>query len=315
MKPWYERFPERLDYELKALDEANISWTLNQAAKDIGRIEILISYLIDDEKHELIAFFPDLYPYFRIELTAPSLQLPNHQNPFGKNLCLLGRRTHFWDTDRTLASLVIEQLPKVLEAASSPVDEIKPGLEQQQGEPFSNYYQCHPGSMVIIQSDWTIPKGQDSGTFVIASESSGASMPPGLLRGLVVEISDNKNQLIAQADERIRAAFSGQKLTGSWVRAASPINTTCPKEFFDNLRTNFPDAVSKASQNPTSQGQLRICGVLFDEEHGYHTNGDGWVFACSLASKPALSPTRTRPDSFMGNQKQKKRKPKKGTRK
>ena len=36
--------------------------------------------------------FPDLYPYFRFEIVAPTLSLDHHQNPFGKNLSVAGFR-------------------------------------------------------------------------------------------------------------------------------------------------------------------------------------------------------------------------------
>src|SRR5579864_9007258 len=45
---------------------------------------------------ELRAEFPDFYPYVRPEVYATTLDLERHQNPFGKNLCLLGRRSDVW---------------------------------------------------------------------------------------------------------------------------------------------------------------------------------------------------------------------------
>ena len=87
-----------------------------QRAEDFARGILVLDFIVpieNDAPIALVAAFPDLYPYVRPEVYAPALDLARHQNPFGKNLCLLGRRSDAWLPEMTLADLIREQLAKV----------------------------------------------------------------------------------------------------------------------------------------------------------------------------------------------------------
>lgn len=276
---WWEKWSGRLDHELQTLDAAGIHWTIDQESQRRGVMRLHLTATVEDTEVALVATFPESYPYFRAELTAPELELPHHQNPFAKNLCLLGRRTHYWDTDVTVAEVLRERLPLVLRAGVADSKEQAAGIEQQQGEPFSNYYTYAP-SMIIVQSDWSIPSEHRYGRFAVATDAPPGQRPATAVRGVMTKLFGEKGEVIAEADAAFNAAFLGRELKGVWVRRQSPIVAN-DGTFINEVVASLPPHMV-AQPYHVADGWLRIWGVLFPEEVAHRSNGDGWVFACGF---------------------------------
>ena len=91
---WWVHQPGRYEYELAQLDAAGIDYSIDEVARAEGILRLDLNIPSEEgQPLKLQATFPDLYPYFRFEIRAPEIDLPHHQNPFSKNLCLLGRST------------------------------------------------------------------------------------------------------------------------------------------------------------------------------------------------------------------------------
>jgi len=102
-KPWWEEHPDRLSHELRLLEEIGFPYKKDEEALKKGILRLHVEYEVEGKPLHLIVTFPDFYPRFRFEVMAPSLNLSRHQHPTGKNLCLIGRATHNWNTTDTLA--------------------------------------------------------------------------------------------------------------------------------------------------------------------------------------------------------------------
>lgn len=113
LKPWWDLWPGRLEYELAALDAAGIRYERDARALARGKIALRLKVPLGSEVLNIEAKFPEVYPYTRFELFAPGLNLPHHQNPFSKSLCLIGRATRNWNVDDTLAQFIQNRLPLV----------------------------------------------------------------------------------------------------------------------------------------------------------------------------------------------------------
>jgi hypothetical protein len=148
---WWVRWPGRLKWELQQLKKAGIVYDHDREALRAGVVRLYLTLTINGKPRRLSVTFPDSYPYFRFEIAAPDENLPYHQHPQSKYLCLLGRSTHYWNTDDTVARLLQEQLPKVFSTAESADREEVAGVEHHQAEPFSDYYTYAP-SMLTVQS-------------------------------------------------------------------------------------------------------------------------------------------------------------------
>lgn len=281
--PWWERTPGRLEYELEALRQAGIQFEQDEEARARGIIRLNLLAAVEGERFPLVVTFPDLYPYFRFEVDAPTLDLDHHQNPFGKNLCLLGRETFYWDTTDTVAGLLGEQLPTVLKTGRSADKEASLGLEHHQAEPIGVFYP-YPPSMVVLPFDCTIPERFTHGTFTVAAEGPQGPPPKYFLRGTMAELRSADGATIVGAPPGLIAANPGERLLGSWVRASEPIRHVQHDQFIKELLRRHPLA-RKAHANRVSSGWLQIWGVVYPEEVGWRQGGEGWIFVCLFDEK------------------------------
>jgi hypothetical protein len=274
--PWWESNPGRLEYELAALAREGIACERDEVALAHGIIRLKLRVDVAGELIPLEVTFPDLYPYFRFEVSAPTLALGHHQNPFGKNLCLIGRETFYWNPDDTVAGLIQEQLPTVLETGRSADKEAALGQEHRQAEPIGVFYPYWP-SMVVMPSGCVVPGHFDCGTFAVAATGPQSPPPNHFVRGILAELRSRNGDLLVEADPRMLSAFTGDQLQGYWVRTAEPIRHAELNNFMTEVFKQFPSA-KLAPANRVDGGWLQIWGVVFPEEVAWRESGDGWVF-------------------------------------
>lgn len=278
--PWWETHKGRLEFELAALDKAEILCTRDEDAFARGVLRLNLQVSIDGEALQLLAIFPDLYPYFRFEVKASELSLLHHQNPFGKNLCLLGRSTELWHTSDTLASFLVKRLPAVMQAgASCDTDEVA-DLEQHQAEPYADYYSYHTGPAVIVGGNWTIDSRHQSGTLQLGLMAPASRV----LRGIVLEVRSEDNQILGQADERLHLAYSKWLASARWCRLADPPTRNSPQDIFNQLLESDPHP-NRVEGYPVENGRLQVRAALYpDEIRSWRQAEHGWLFACRFES-------------------------------
>ena len=283
MKLWWERLPERLEFEEQQLRSLGIDYEIDEAAQKQGRLVIHCKTTLpeSDRPIEITAEYPDLYPYFRVHLSTDQLGYEHHQNPFGGNLCLLGRRTSNWiPNGYTLGSMIRDRLPMLVKSNSS--NDLPDGIEEPQGEPFSNYYSYSPGSSILIDSDWTIPSDLNMGTLEIATV--GGMGQTHYDKGVVSVVNDEHGHPVVNMNEKILRAYCGPRLAATWIRLDKPVPINDADEI---VRQKIDGQVfSSATQNSMplngSMKILRIFALLFPEEVGYQQKSDGWLFLYSV---------------------------------
>lgn len=289
--PWWVRWPEVLSRETAALDEAGIPWERDETAFSKGILRLNLAVPTQDGTLQVHVVYPDEYPYFRFQVFAPGLDLPYHQNPFQRNLCLIGRRTHYWRTNDTAAALLTEQLQKLLISANAADAAAVADLEEHQAEPFSNYYAYKP-SMILVQSDWVVGQEHQSGSFSIGTVRSGEQLPHLLVRGAMLELRSDTGTALYSASPSWRRAFSGKVVDGRWVRVSEPIRQENENGFLDQLFELHPKLIH-ARANQVHDGWLRVWGVLFPEQTAHRVMGEGWVFVCAIdKSRPNIGVSR-----------------------
>jgi molybdopterin/thiamine biosynthesis adenylyltransferase len=287
VETWWTRNPERLEFELQALRDARIPFTPVQESIDQGTYQLRLSPAVDGKTIELIAAFPDLYPYFRFEVFAPDLNLPHHQHAFAKTLCMIGRATHNWSSEFLLADFIRERLPLVLTAARTEDPAVAAQLEQAQGEPFSDYYSAKP-AMCLVDSSWVIPQSVRFGSLTLGVHSFLRLAPgePPCIQATVLEVRGENGELIVQAPSELREAFGSRQAQGRWSRADAPIAIDEAKALQAAARKLDPkEATLGWSQLWGLKFQVR--GILFPEEIGHRQTGDAWVFVVRIQRPPA----------------------------
>lgn len=156
--PWWERWPGRLSREVSRLREQGFLTTFDDKGALSSPIVIDATYSLAGIAYELRIIFPDLYPYFRPEVYAPNLAVDHHQNPIGKNLCLLGRNSDNWDTNYLVADVIAQQLPKLLGSEDIAKSGGRPE-EELQAEPWVEYLEPDPRYRILWNSNISVPRG------------------------------------------------------------------------------------------------------------------------------------------------------------
>lgn len=271
LRPWWERRPERLADELRRLDDAGIPYRIDANEQARGRLRLEVEAPAGERIHRLLVLFPDIYPYTRFEVIAPDLDLPRHQNPFQKNLCLIGRATVNWNVDDTLADFLQTRLPQTIEVATSTDIEHQRREEEPQGEPFSDHYVYGQDSAILVDSAWRIDPAVRRGKLKLGLESLVHPM-----RGAVLEIQGADGDVVARAPEPLQARYP-HMIWGRWIRRDEPVSELDPSAFLNALVAQDKDLREKRAsiKKPPPPD---VIGVIFPEEVQQGAVSDGWVF-------------------------------------
>ena len=278
LRPWFEAYPKRLEDELQALESFGIKWSPDEAAKQQGVIVLELSVPADvtgDGDLDLVAIYPDSFPYYRPEVFARSLELPRHQQPFAKNLCLLGRSTIQWDVDSTLAELLAEQLPEALRAGAVTDPHLLASDPAEQAEPFSDYYTYWPSSCILVDSRMQVPPDHRAGRLVLGLERNCTLN----VRGSLLEIQGPNRLSITRTSGTMRTRFP-KRHGFRWIRLDHPLPYGRPSPELEAwLQSEHPDVlVERSHWKPVQGGLVHIVGFLFPEERAPGHLEDGWLF-------------------------------------
>lgn len=279
IRPWYERWPERLEFELQALDANGLRYIVDQAARESGLIKLQVYLDHAGEELQLEATFPDLYPYFRFDVRAPSLTLERHQSVFGKGLCLIGRDTGLWNTTDTLASFIKERVPLAIRVGSAVDPAEVVGLEEPHAEPLADTYHHAfvPQSIVLFDGSWSVDPSVQRGDLVVGFEADAVPQ----IRGWVLQVRDESRRVLNGSPPEVCSRHT-QKLVIPWVRMPSPPRTDEGRSFWKAVTRLDPRAEQLSWKPAAGEYKVRGLAVLCEEEIAYRRKGDGFIFAFSL---------------------------------
>lgn len=272
MKPWWERWPGRLEYEINKLRESGVRCELDKDALSYGIVKLDLLLVLSGEELNLFVVFPDIYPYTRFEIYAPDLNLEHHQNPFHKNLCMIGMSSVNWRFSDTVAEFLSSRLPKVIETGTSSDPSAVKNLEEQQAEPITYYYPYFPDTVVLVDSSWFIDPTLNGGIIELKVTHGKASGDQYILSA----VKDRSRKIITGAEPELISLYSNQ-IEGKWIRCKNPIRENDPLLFYKHLV-----AQDKSLKPPKWQyinkKTVAIIGVLFPEEVAWRDSKDGWLF-------------------------------------
>lgn len=268
MAPWFIRYPKRLQNELQALSDAGFSATLNKSARESGRIEITVKYLLDGVTHDLVATFPDLYPYFPFEITSLTFPGGRHKNQYNNSLCLLKDPHTTWSaSDDTLAKILNTQIPKFVQAQQDP--ENATDLEAHEATQVAGQLLYVAGSY-LFTGDWQINMECHKGEISIGVETNFDTNQA--IRGAVLEVRDSNNKRLVSIDDAIGNRFSNT-FKGRWVRLPSAPSSTNPNDILQEAAAHWPELKTpKFNKGPD------VIGILFSDEVEYGKFDESWIF-------------------------------------
>lgn len=281
---WYERYPERLRFELAEFERRGLDFALDD--ERLARTGLVVLEGTLEHEGETLALqvaYPDSFPFLRPEVYAPELRLERHQSPHERNLCLLERSTRAWSPGDTGAWLVAERVPHLLALLSAGGEQLRTG-EAPQGEPASTYVGCEIGAIVFVGEEMlALPADERVGLMQLAT---GVNEPPGrLLRAGLAKVSvrghGGKRQL-AEAGVPLSERFSGHTLDGRWARLERLPDIRRPRDLLEAIVTVEPALARPRWQRLPDGGEISLLGAVFPEEVGQDAWEDGWLFLVSL---------------------------------
>ena len=288
--PWWTRYPGRLRAELRALRAASFRYQVDRETFRKGRLALTVRLHYEGVEYCLLADYPDNYPYFEPTVCAPDLQFRFHLNPFHKNLCLLGRKTENWWTQWTLARLLQEQFPKIVEANTKPRALTK-DLEFDQGEPLSIFYATQPHSLVLVDPNWQIPPNFEGGLLRIGLKYVSSAR----IFAAVLEVSTWQNQTICSLSEAMARKFETQ-FWGRWIRVPEFICEDEPSKFDQIVCEKNPQIARPRWGYQKTEPFLDVIGVLFPEEIRRCELADGWIFLRRDGKAPSKRKAMPKPE-------------------
>lgn len=261
---------------------SGIGYVVDEAAREAGTIRLEVEVPARHsgaENLQLKVTFPDLYPHFRPEVSAPTLEMGHHQHPFGRNLCLIGRSSRWWMPSDTLAWLLTEQLKAALSAGKEKPED--PNVEEDQGEPFSVYYNYTPNGMILLDSEWSIPSTERNGAAQFHLPMV-IPQPDRQWLGAMTQLLTSGGELIAKVAPDTWP-FPGTEAKGRWSRIDEPVRVDDPEAIWTAVSAADP-LQPPVLWLPDGIG-MQVRAVAFPEEHGRRVLGEGWLFLV----KPVLA--------------------------
>jgi hypothetical protein len=280
MQTWVDRFPGRLDYELADFAKRGLDFELDEEQlAEQGRVVLRGSLTYKGEEIRLEVRYPDLFPYLRPVVIAPELRRHRHQNPYGKELCLLGPSTRAWDTDVPAGWLVAKRVPYLLSLLDGDPETMR-RAEVPQGEPASSYFEGPPGSVVFVpQAALEMPSKAHAGSGRLAF--SVVEPPQPQLRALIAEVVEKgrkkKTTILAKADEPLLRHFGGEQLPFRWARLQHAPAANTPQAVLDAVEESRAGFGSPPWQ-AVHGGHVAVAAAVFPEEVGQGRWEDTWVF-------------------------------------
>ena len=272
---WWER-QGRIQWELDKLTQAGFRF--DKPASTDGAFMLPVYVVIDGQQHRLEIEFPELYPYFRFEVRAPTLDLPHHQHPFGKNLCVIPRATHHWRNSYSIADTLATQLPRVITAGTASHTAIVTDVEEHQAEPATEYYQplCEPDAMILIDSTWHLPDDFTNGQLRIWLAPREQKNHP--IRGIVQRVATSTGNTLYDAPPHLQRA--GHTVDAPIVKLDAPLYDARPDRLEQHVRRTY-------LHGATGSGHTTIVAIVMPEEHAWRDNhaGQGWLFIANQKGK------------------------------
>ncbi|HEX8163590.1 MAG TPA: ThiF family adenylyltransferase [Pyrinomonadaceae bacterium] len=267
---WFEADPARLEHEREEYERQGLNFTLDRELFDSARV---VSFkgsvtLSGGGVRRFEVVYPPAFPFMRPEVYSHDTSLERHQNPLGKNLCLLPNEEDEWEWDMTGAYL-IGQAVRLLEdtqAGPSVVSEQEvPAPEPQVlylGHLFS-------GALIIPEQFQRIPAGA-SGSFAIQA----LSLDPwrALLSHASVSAGPN-TESVAAPEQLIRIYGQAATLRGAWFKAERMPDPASARDFESlrrwalNQRPALENTLRRTrKQTAAGAREIELIGVVFTDE-------------------------------------------------
>ena len=156
-RSWHLTYPERWREELRALRGEGLAYRISHPD---GGVRLNVRYPVGEDQTALLRIDFDLFPWFPPTVCDPKngLALSRHRHPSTGTLCLIHQELG-WDSNTTVAELLVTQVPKLLAAEhSSSSGELLTGVPEVPIPDGANAWRAMSTHAVIVPTS-EVPRG------------------------------------------------------------------------------------------------------------------------------------------------------------
>jgi molybdopterin/thiamine biosynthesis adenylyltransferase len=151
--PWFERWPELLDWELGRFSAWGIPFDIDAAERERGQLVLRCETSLAGEPVPTEVRYPSEYPELPPLLFGPPGLLKRHQHRFGGNFCLLPRPLDDWPAASWGAADLLGERLTALFADTEAGLEVVRAAEAPMPEPVSSYYGTASDAAVLMAAE------------------------------------------------------------------------------------------------------------------------------------------------------------------
>lgn len=270
---------------MEAFDARGLRFVEDEAEKASGRLVLNGAVALGPGKDtRIVVVYPETFPLTRFTVFAPDLRLARHQNPFGRNLCVLPQGRDHWRPSYRAADFVADEVPGLIRLVESGGAALR-AAEDPQGEPFTGHILFpHLGGVLVPEAALHIDPSVSGGRIDLLFEQDirwlrrlrehKGEQSSDFGKAILGAVYGPDGKLIAIADDVLLRRFNGPRYSARWVRIEAPTATE-PEKVWAALRSAMPVRPSFG----TRLDRFDFSAVLFSEEVQQGVSGDAWMFA------------------------------------
>lgn len=278
--PWFERWPELLEWELGRFAVHGLPAEVDEVERAQGRLLVHSSAVFEGETFPVEVRYPAESPELPPHVSGPPGLLGRHQHPDGGNFCLLANPDEWPASQWGAADLIAERLVALLRDSDAGEATVAAN-ELPTAEPFSAYYSYPSGPVVLMPGDAAKVEG-DAGSMMLRSIDAAR------FRFIVESIAGEK------ADPRVTDLFTSHaSIKVRWKRVIDAPSVFDADAMVEWLAGNHPDLLPpKVAANiqprPGSHSTKSLIVALTFEEEGpaVGEKKDAWLFVCLRRNGP-----------------------------
>jgi molybdopterin/thiamine biosynthesis adenylyltransferase len=272
-QPWFERWPELLDWELARFSELRLPALVDEEARDAGRLEVRSEVLFAGEPVPIAVRYPDEYPELPPVVFGPEDLLTRHEHPFNGSFCLLERPLDDWKASAWGgADLVADRLLALLSDSERGPHAVR-ATEAPMPEPYGAYYEYPLGPVVVMDQALVSPP-EDTGTFRLRL------FHPDGLRFVVESVGPRESR-----SDLLNVVPGGPSVVGRFIRVEGNPPGPDARAVYRWIRTNAKTLMSQpvppklAASRRDRGAPADVAALIFSEEGpAVGEVHDAWLF-------------------------------------
>lgn len=283
MEPWWERYPDARAAEEAALSAWGHPWRLDEAELARQRYVVRVHAPVSGAPRELVAMYPDSFPYFAPAVRLDSMRMPRHQNPDGF-LCLLADDASDWRPGvDTLAGILQTQLPRIEQANDLGIcTDAVAQIEQHAGEPLSNFLPYLERCAILIPDE-----APSAGISWGKLELVGTARQDAGLSAVLTRVLDPSGRPLVEFG--LRMPSMRDQFGGYWLRLeqrprVQGDTTILRQQLFQTARATC-DAFRKRLDSARA-GEVLVVGFIYPDEVRWRESAQDWIFLWVRVDRP-----------------------------